>query len=127
MRQRITLRRVTVSLIPRRRCWRACATCTRSPKPPRPAQGDKEFNTEAALLARLRHPHVVALLGVCAVGEHRIAVTELARGSLRAALDRGGLGWRARVASALGIARGVTYLHEVGLWPRNAPAQAEPG
>ncbi len=37
-------------------------------------QGDKEFNTEAALLARLRHPHVVALLGVCATGDHRIAV-----------------------------------------------------
>ncbi|KAK9842331.1 hypothetical protein WJX81_007193 [Elliptochloris bilobata] len=77
-------------------------------------QGDKEFNTEAALLARLRHPHVVALLGVCAAGNHRIAVTELARrGSLRGALDRSALGWRARVAVALGIARGVAYLHEV--------------
>ncbi len=78
-----------------------------------PTQGDKEFNTEAGLLARLRHPHVVELLGVCAAGDHRIAVTGLARGgSLRSALDRGALSWRARVAIALGVARGVAYLHE---------------
>lgn len=85
-----------------------------------PAQGDKEFNTEAGLLARLRHPHVVRLLGVCAAGDHRIAVTSLARGgSLRSALDRGALSWRARVAIALGVVRGVAYLHEAPLVHRD--------
>ena len=58
---------------------------------------------------------MVALLGVCAAGEHRIAVTALAPcGSLRAALDGKELSWRARLAVALGVARGAAYLHEVG-------------
>ncbi len=41
------------------------------------AQGDKEFNVEVAMLARLRHRSVVKLLGICVEGDQRVAVFEL--------------------------------------------------
>ena len=100
-------------------------------------QGDKEFNVEVSTLSRLAHPSIVSLLGICVEGDQRIAVFELLpRGSLSAALcqvaegphaskqapPRGpgrpgqpGLPWIERVSVALDIARGLAYLHQVGL------------
>eukprot|EP01031_Cornospumella_fuschlensis_P037633 gene37633-45718_t len=49
--------------------------------------GLREWEEEVAMLARLRHPNICLLLGVCWEGEHRAIVTELvARGSLWDAL-----------------------------------------
>lgn len=95
------------------------------------AQGDAEFNVEVHLLSRLRHPHLVRLVGVCVEGSHRAAVFELMLGGcLRTALDAGPtrgvpssaakplprhpLTWLARLNIALGAAAGLAFLHEVG-------------
>ena len=53
-------------------------------------QGDKEFNVEVSILAKLKHPNVVSLLGVCVEGDHRLAVFDLCPGgSLRGGPGRG--------------------------------------
>ena len=52
-------------------------------------QGDKEFNVEVSMLARLRHPCLIHLLGVCVDGDQRVAVFELLKSSLAAALQPG--------------------------------------
>lgn len=78
-------------------------------------QGDREFYVEACMLARLQHPNLVRLLGVCDEGEHRMCVTEyMHRGSLRTRLDDTTmpLSWHERLQAALDTARGLSYLHE---------------
>lgn len=104
-------------------------------------QGDKEFNIEVSILAKLKHPNVVSLLGVCVEGDHRLAVFDLCPGgSLRGALDAGRrargllaasqpqaqhlhrapfgrktvLEWAERLQVAHGTACGLAFLHEVG-------------
>lgn len=67
------------------------------------------------MLARLQHPNLVRLLGVCDEGEHRMCVTEyMHRGSLRTRLDDTTmpLSWHERLQAALDTARGLSYLHE---------------
>uniref|UniRef100_A0ACD5WT58 Uncharacterized protein n=1 Tax=Avena sativa TaxID=4498 RepID=A0ACD5WT58_AVESA len=85
-------------------------------------QGSKEFLTEIDVIANVRHPNLVALVGCCAEGDHRILVYEhLRNGSLHRALlasasgsdsDNSRLTWSIRRGVCVGVARGLAFLHE---------------
>ncbi|KAK9061555.1 hypothetical protein SSX86_018737 [Deinandra increscens subsp. villosa] len=78
------------------------------------------FLTEIELLSRLHHCHVVPLLGYCleyhGKQPHMLLVFEyLLNGNLRECLDGVSekcLDWGARIAVAIGAAKGLEYLHE---------------
>ncbi|MCD9559114.1 hypothetical protein HAX54_016847 [Datura stramonium] len=78
-------------------------------------QGKKEFYTEIELLSRLHHRNLVSLLGYCNEGIEQMLVYEfMPNGSLRDLLsarygERLSLGTRLYIA--LGVARGILYLH----------------
>ncbi|CAN6245479.1 unnamed protein product [Urochloa humidicola] len=86
------------------------------------AQGKREFLVECTMLTLLHHPNLVSLVGYCAHAHERLLVYEfLPRGSLDAHLFASSsstagaghhLGWDARVKVAVGVARGLRYLHE---------------
>ncbi|XP_077213631.1 G-type lectin S-receptor-like serine/threonine-protein kinase LECRK4 [Tasmannia lanceolata] len=78
-------------------------------------QGEKEFMTELRVIGRTHHKNLVQLLGFCNEDSHRLLVYELMKnGSLSSFLfrkvERPSWGHRAEVA--LGVARGLLYLHE---------------
>ncbi|PKA51897.1 Serine/threonine-protein kinase [Apostasia shenzhenica] len=81
-------------------------------------QGNKEFTVEVLMLSLLHHPNLVNLIGYCADGEQRLLVYEfLPMGSLENHLlgstpDKKSLDWYTRMKIALGVARGLEYLHE---------------
>ncbi|KAJ0957860.1 putative protein kinase RLK-Pelle-LRR-IX family [Helianthus annuus] len=83
-------------------------------------KGLKEFQAEIAVLTKVRHRHLVALLGYCINGNERLLVYEyMPQGTLSQHLfDRrehktGPLSWKQRVSIALDVGRGVEYLHSL--------------
>ncbi|KAK1270513.1 Serine/threonine-protein kinase BRI1-like 2 [Acorus gramineus] len=79
-------------------------------------QGDREFAAEMETLGKIKHRHLVPLLGYCKVGEERLLVYEFMEfGSLEDVLhDKKGvvaLDWDARVKVAMGAAKGLCFLH----------------
>lgn len=81
-------------------------------------QGDKEFCAEVEVLSCAQHRNVVVLIGYCIEGKKRLLVYEfICNGSLDGHLygaerDKPVLDWSARHKIAIGIARGLRYLHE---------------
>ncbi|KAF1896798.1 hypothetical protein Lal_00034499 [Lupinus albus] len=81
---------------------------------------DSKFFNEIELFSRLHHCHVVPLLGYCSELKGRLVQRLLVfqyiiNGNLRDCLDGvsgQNLDWSARVAIAIGAARGLEYLHE---------------
>nr|POF11302.1 g-type lectin s-receptor-like serine/threonine-protein kinase rlk1 [Quercus suber] len=76
--------------------------------------GEREFKTEVTVIGQTHHKNLVRLLGYCDEGEHRILVYEfMYNGSLSSFLF-GVLrpSWQQRMQIALGISRGLMYLHE---------------
>ncbi|CAL4908243.1 unnamed protein product [Urochloa decumbens] len=77
-------------------------------------QGEKQFRAEVSTLGTVRHVNLIRLLGFCSEGaDRRLLVYEhMPNGSLDRHLFGGGeLGWRARRGVAVGVARGLAYLH----------------
>lgn len=81
-------------------------------------KGLDEFKSEIAVLTKVRHRHLVALLGYCLDGNERLLVYEyMPQGTLSRFLfdwkEEGlkPLEWSKRLIVALDVARGVEYLH----------------
>ncbi|XVE85579.1 hypothetical protein DITRI_Ditri17bG0101800 [Diplodiscus trichospermus] len=81
-------------------------------------KGLAEFKSEIAVLTKVRHRHLAALLGYCLDGNERLLVYEyMPQGTLSRHLfdwkDEGlkPLEWTRRLTIALDVARGVEYLH----------------
>ncbi|KAL5542765.1 hypothetical protein UlMin_010475 [Ulmus minor] len=83
-------------------------------------KGMNEFQAEIAVLTKVRHRHLVALLGYCINGNERLLVYEyMPQGTLTQHLfdwRENGLSpltWKQRITIALDVARGVEYLHSL--------------
>nr|XP_019706565.1 G-type lectin S-receptor-like serine/threonine-protein kinase At2g19130 [Elaeis guineensis] len=78
--------------------------------------GEKQFRAEVSTIGTVQHINLVHLLGFCSEGTRRLLVYEfMPKGSLDAQLFHNNsmvLDWNKRYQIALGIARGLAYLHE---------------
>nr|XP_010906922.1 inactive protein kinase SELMODRAFT_444075 isoform X1 [Elaeis guineensis] len=79
-------------------------------------RGEDEFCEEVEVLSRAQHRNVVMLVGFCVEGKRRLLVYEyICNGSLDRHLygrKKAPLDWHARIKIAVGVARGLRYLHE---------------
>ncbi|KAL5560349.1 hypothetical protein UlMin_036560 [Ulmus minor] len=79
------------------------------------AEGEVEFQNEMRSLGRIHHRNLLHLLGYCHEGSNRLLVYDyMSNGSLTNFLfnSQEKPKWDERVRIALGIARGILYLHE---------------
>ena len=79
-------------------------------------QGKEEFQAELSVIGRINHMNLVRIWGFCSEGSHRLLVSEyVENGSLANILfnDKNNifLDWKGRFNIALGVAKGLAYLH----------------
>ncbi|KAL6840322.1 hypothetical protein ACP4OV_030132 [Aristida adscensionis] len=79
-------------------------------------QGDKQFRAEVSTIGNIHHINLIRLLGFCSEGSKRLLVYEyMPNGSLDQYLFASSsmsLNWKTRHQIAVGIAKGLAYLHE---------------
>ncbi|KAL8506318.1 hypothetical protein ACS0TY_017256 [Phlomoides rotata] len=82
-------------------------------------QGTREFVNEIGMISALQHPNLVKLYGCCVEGNHLMLIYEYMENNCvsRALFGKDvtqklKLDWPTRRKICLGIARGLTYLHE---------------
>ncbi|KAK1390997.1 Receptor-like serine/threonine-protein kinase [Heracleum sosnowskyi] len=82
-----------------------------------PVISEKEFRVAVSSLGRTHHRNLVSLTGFCFETKHKIILFEyIPNGSLDNYLfnvdhDKGNTDWQHRLDIAIGIARGIAYLH----------------
>ncbi|KAK1691899.1 hypothetical protein QYE76_008596 [Lolium multiflorum] len=83
------------------------------------SQGEKQFRAEVSSVGLIQHLNLVKLIGFCCEGEHRLLVYEhMLNGSLDGHLFKKSnnnatvLSWNMRYQITLGVARGLSYLHQ---------------
>ncbi|KAF8041049.1 hypothetical protein BT93_B3078 [Corymbia citriodora subsp. variegata] len=77
-------------------------------------ESEKEFKTEVIVIGQTHHKNLVRLIGYCNEGQNRLLVYEfLSNGTLASFLFEDlKPSWEQRAQIALGIGRGLLYLHE---------------
>ena len=82
-------------------------------------QGEKQFRAEVSSIGLIQHINLVKLIGFCCEGDHRLLVYEhMLNGSLDGHLFKKRndatdvLNWNIRYQISLGVARGLSYLHQ---------------
>ncbi|KAK3166196.1 hypothetical protein QOZ80_1AG0042640 [Eleusine coracana subsp. coracana] len=81
-------------------------------------QGDKQFRAEVSTIGTIQHVNLIRLLGCCSHRRNRLLVYEhmpnasLDRHLFGSSSSTRVLSWEARYQIALGVARGLDYLHE---------------